>query len=91
MEIKQSTQLKNMLDRLRGDGVNVVSSVDGIIIASAHVGIILEKPAKNRVHVRALSSDERIPPIEQDFDHGISEAIDCCARLVALDKSGKLK
>ena len=91
MEINQSTQLKNMLDVLRGDGVNVVSSPHGIVIASAHVGITIDKPAKNRIHVRAISSVERVPNIEQDFKDGIGKAIDCCAKLIALDKSGNLK
>ena len=79
-----------MLAPLRVEGVNVVLSSDGIIVAGAHVGIMLDRPAKNRVHMIAVCTDDRMQPSIKDFA-GFGEAIAYCVKLVQLDLSGKLK
>lgn len=88
MQIKQSTQLKNMLAPLKAPGVNIVSSVDGIIIAGAAVGILIRREAKNRTHVTALSSNVLVKSKEEDFP-SLGAALDYCAKLIGLDSKIK--
>lgn len=90
MKINQSTQFENMLAPLRVEGVNIVSCPDGVVITGVHFGIMFYKPAKNRVHLRAITTDQRIPPAEKDFPN-LNEAIAFCAHIIALEQRGEFK
>ena len=85
-KINQSTQLQNALVPLRLPNVNVVSSPDGIIIAGAAVGIFLRREAKNRYHVTALCSDERIRTLDKPNLPNIGEALLLCKQIINTDK-----
>ncbi len=90
MQINQTTQLKNMLAPLNAPGINVVSSLDGIIIAGAAIGIVVRREAKNRYHMTALCSDERVKSLERDYPN-LGAAIECCVQLVSLDEKIKAR
>jgi len=89
-KINQSAQLKNALATLRMPGINIVSNPGGIIIAGASVGIVLTRPAKNRYHIMAVSSDITIKTLNKDTQN-LGEALWLCEQLIKLDETIKAR
>lgn len=88
-KIEKTAYLTNKIAELRKPGVNIVLSSDGVVIAGVNIGIYLSRPAKNRFHVTAICSDERVRTEEKDFPNR-EVAFTYCAKLIQLDVSGVL-